>query len=133
MYDLPHALAAPNGLSADQALNELRNMGRNYTMQQLLQVGWVASYGNARGGWYLLPSICVVHCIKRLFVGFHLTSIWEFVQELYVYSHRVAVDSWVITDLYVVLPLTSQTCELLAAEGLLYNTVNDTSYKSTGA
>ncbi|GFR52988.1 hypothetical protein Agub_g15677 [Astrephomene gubernaculifera] len=62
VYNLPHAQQAPSGLSVEQAFNELRGMGRGYTMQQVMQA-----------------------------------------------------------------------CEYLAAEGVLYSTVNDTTYKSTGA
>lgn len=39
VYNQPHALQAPNGLPVEQALAELRGKGRNYTMQQVMQVG----------------------------------------------------------------------------------------------
>ncbi|GLC36824.1 hypothetical protein PLESTB_000779100 [Pleodorina starrii] len=62
VFNQPHALQAANGLTVDQALGELRAMGRNYTMQQIIS-----------------------------------------------------------------------SCEFLAAEGLLYSTVNDQTFKSTGS
>ncbi|KAG2454687.1 hypothetical protein HYH02_000525 [Chlamydomonas schloesseri] len=63
VYNLPHATAAPNGLSVEAAHAELQRMGRaHYNLQQVMQA-----------------------------------------------------------------------CEYLAAEGVLYSTVNDTTFKSTGA
>ncbi|GIL86339.1 hypothetical protein Vretimale_13675 [Volvox reticuliferus] len=37
LYNQPHALQAPSGLAVEQAHSELRKIGRNYTLQQIIQ------------------------------------------------------------------------------------------------
>ena len=61
VYNLPHAMAAPNGLSVEAAHAELQRMGRaHYNLQQVMQVRPGGQAGGERG------STCMENGVAEL-------------------------------------------------------------------